>query len=80
MQSAEWQSPSKSDANSRLSQGVKGLLAAKGVPLDELADDVDGARGLIRSGEARLEVVMSPWGLEFNLVTARKAEPAQRSS
>lgn len=61
------------------------MIADRGVSLDELADDIDGVRALLLSGEARLEVVIFSWGLSFNLVEAPKrtaallAEPISRS-
>jgi hypothetical protein len=61
----------KSEVYSRPSQGLKELPSGSGVPLDELADEVDRVRALVKSGEVRLEVVVSPWGLEFNIVSAR---------
>jgi hypothetical protein len=49
---------------------LRTALAGGGIPIDELAEDMKSARALIQSGEARLEVVAWPWGLEFHLVAA----------
>ena len=56
-------------------EGLKGTPGGEGVPLDELGDDMDDVRALLRSGEARLEVVLLPWGLEFKLVGAPATRP-----
>jgi hypothetical protein len=49
------------------------------VPLDRLAGDIDGVRDLIKSGEARLRIVVQPWGLEFELVGAAREVAAVAS-
>jgi hypothetical protein len=53
------------------------MLASGGIPLDEFADDAKSARALIQSGEARLEIVVWPWGVAFHLVPT---EPESKSS
>lgn len=66
-----------SDAvDSALLRRLKDAIASGGARLDELAEDMEGVRALIQSGEARLEVVAFPWGLEFNLVAAVSKTPA----
>jgi len=37
---------------------------------------MDSARALIRSGEARLRIVVQPWGVEFELVAAAPHQAA----
>jgi len=51
------------------------MVVAGGIPLDEIAEDMKSARALIQSGEARLEAVVWPWGLEFYLVAAASQGP-----
>lgn len=66
-----------SDRNDSVcSDRLRGMIAGGRVPLDELAEDIEGVRALIKSGEARLEVVLLPWGLSFNLVAAPLKSPA----
>ncbi|MDA4131757.1 MAG: hypothetical protein OK454_01345 [Thaumarchaeota archaeon] len=55
---------------------LRNLLSNGGIPLDEFADDPKSARALIQSGEARLEVVVWPWGIAFHLVAT---EPESKS-
>jgi hypothetical protein len=53
-------------------EGLRRLIADGGAPIDCLAGDMDSVRALIHSGEARLRIVVQPWGLEFDLVGATR--------
>jgi len=55
---------------------LRRMISEGGAPLDDLMGDMDSARALIRSGEARLRIVVQPWGVEFELVAAAPHQAA----
>jgi hypothetical protein len=65
-----WDSEEGEEPNPTCLGRLRDALVGGEVPIEGLAEDMNSVRALIRSGEARLEVVEWPWGLEFFLVGA----------
>ncbi len=51
----------------RRTQIPAAVLAVRAVSIDRSADDIDSVRERIRAGQAYLQVVEYPWGVEFDV-------------
>lgn len=61
-------------AGSESSRILRTLSEGKGIPLDQLVDHLEEVSDLIRAGQARLRIVVQPWGLEYFVVATHPAQ------